>query len=306
VSPPNDQAKSRAQKIFQTPLIFNIHEAKGLEYRDIVVFDFASEYRSEFRSICEGVEAIDENQELGYARAKDKTDKSLEVYKFFINSLYVAVTRSIQNLIWIESEPEQRLLNLLKVPAKTKEIDFKLEESSLEDWRAEAIRLEKQGKLEQAAQIHKLILGDKQPVPWKVFGSEDIDSVSGIFSQQQTMKIDKNERQVLFQYSLVDDVVVWKNHLLKYRGKTVMGDELTSIRNKYHLDYLGKNYSNLEKKIQTYGIDFLNPFGQTPLHLAAYLGVLPLVQVLLNSGASVDHRDNWGRTALIISAYRAL
>lgn len=303
---PNDEVKLKAQKIFQTPLIFNIHEAKGLEYRDIILFDFASEYREEFRHICDGIAALEEKEFLNYSRAKDKTDKSMEIYKFFINSLYVAVTRSMQNLLWIESSPEQKLLDLLILPKRTNQLDLQLEESSLEDWRAEALRLEKQGKFEQALKIHKLILLDKQPVPWKVIGSEQIDQFSRIFSQQQTTKVDKNERQVLFHYSLVDDVSMWKNHLAKYRGKTVLSDELLSIKNKYHLEYLGKNYSNLEKKIQTYGIDFQNPFGQTPLQVAAYLGVQPLIQILLKSGASMDRRDNWGRLPLAIAIYRAL
>jgi hypothetical protein len=245
-------------------------------------------------------------ESLTYARARDKTDKSLEIYKFFINSLYVAITRSVQNLIWVESSPQQELLNLLRIPERSNQLDLQLEESSLDDWRAEALRLEKQGKFEQASQIHRLILGDKQPVPWKVIDSEEINHISRIFVQQQTAKIDKNERQNLFHFSLIDEVSLWKAHLIKYRGKTVLTDEQLNIKNKYHLEYLGKNYSNLEKKIQIYGIDFQNPFGQTPLHVACYLGVQPLIQILLKSGASNDFRDNWGRLPLASAVHRAL
>ena len=53
----------------------------------------------------------DLEQDIKYARAKDKTDKSLEVYKFYINALYVAITRAVKNLYWIESNPKQALLD---------------------------------------------------------------------------------------------------------------------------------------------------------------------------------------------------
>ena len=37
-------------------------------------------------------------------RARDKTDKSLEVYKFYVNALYVALTRAVRNVYLIESD----------------------------------------------------------------------------------------------------------------------------------------------------------------------------------------------------------
>ncbi len=303
---PNDEAKARARAYFQTPLVFNVHEAKGLEYRDIIVFDFVSEYQKEFREICEGIEDINTIENLDYSRAKNKSDKSLEVYKFFINSLYVAITRSVQNLIIIENCLSHKIFDLLDYPTSTNNVDIELEESTQDEWRAEARRLEQQGKLDQAAEIHKLILGDKKPVPWQILDLEEMNKTHLAIQSQTMSKVDKTTRQTLFQYALVDDVVPLQEVLQRYRGKTDLNEEFKSIKNKYHLEYLGKNFSSLETKFKAYGVDFQNPFNHTPLHLAAQLGVTNFLQNLLNLGAKVDSRDNWGRTALTLCLHSAL
>ena len=55
-----------------------------------------------FLDIADGLDHAALNQEFKYARAKNKTDKSMEVYKFYINSLYVAITRAIKSVYLIE------------------------------------------------------------------------------------------------------------------------------------------------------------------------------------------------------------
>jgi hypothetical protein len=76
-----DEDKAEARKYFSTPLLFSVHEAKGLEYDNIVLFRFASNNRADFADIVEGVAAEDLTAEtLDYRRARDKSDKSLEVY----------------------------------------------------------------------------------------------------------------------------------------------------------------------------------------------------------------------------------
>jgi superfamily I DNA/RNA helicase len=100
-----DEDKAEARKHFATPLLFSIHEAKGLEYENIVLYRFISDHRAEFSEIVDGVEPADLAVDtLDYRRAKDKSDKSLEVYKFFVNALYVALTRAIRNVYVIESD----------------------------------------------------------------------------------------------------------------------------------------------------------------------------------------------------------
>jgi hypothetical protein len=109
-----DEDKAEARKHFATPLLFSIHEAKGLEYENIVLYRFISDHRSEFSDIVEGVAKADLAVEtLDYRRARDKSDKSLEVYKFFVNALYVALTRAIKNIYVIESDTGHALFGLL-------------------------------------------------------------------------------------------------------------------------------------------------------------------------------------------------
>ncbi|WP_305822327.1 UvrD-helicase domain-containing protein [Massilia brevitalea] len=111
-----DEDKAEARKHFDTPLIFSVHEAKGLEYDSIVLYRFVSDNRAEFSAIAEGVGADDlAGDELEYSRAKDKSDKSLEIYKFYVNALYVALTRAIRSVYLVESDSGHPLLRLLDI-----------------------------------------------------------------------------------------------------------------------------------------------------------------------------------------------
>ena len=51
-----------------------------------------------------------EGEELDYRRARDKTDKSLEINKFYVNALYVAMTRARQGL-WISGDAQKPTKN---------------------------------------------------------------------------------------------------------------------------------------------------------------------------------------------------
>ncbi|RKZ77377.1 MAG: hypothetical protein DRQ57_00005, partial [Gammaproteobacteria bacterium] len=75
----------------------------------------------------------------------------LEIFKFYVNALYVAITRAICNLYWVETNPKHRLFNLLDLQAVTGDLDnLPQNESTLDEWRKEAHKLEMQGKQEQA------------------------------------------------------------------------------------------------------------------------------------------------------------
>jgi UvrD-like helicase C-terminal domain len=303
---PNEQVKERAKAYFKTPLVFTVHDAKGLEYKNIIIFDFISEYRDEFNDICAGVDSVSDTRELKFSRAKDKSEKSLEVYKFFINSLYVAVTRAIESLIIVESRTDHRAYELLGYPEIQDEFNWISEESNLEEWRAEARRLESQGKAEQAETIHKLILKDKQQVPWKVMDPKHFVRFGEAISRKQLTKIEKEDRTWLYHYSVADGVEPWQKIFEINKGKSAPQELLATINNKYHHDYLGKNYSNLRRKIESYGIDFQNPFGRTPVQTASVLGIKELVEALTEEGADANRRDLWGRTALGLSICRAI
>lgn len=160
-----DEDKAEARKFFQTPLVFPIHEAKGLEYENIVLHRFVSDHRAEFGQIAEGVAPADlASDTLDYRRAKDKTDKSLEIYKFYVNALYVALTRATRNVYLIESDTGHALLGLLGIESGGDGLQVEAKAASLEDWQKEARKLELQGKQEQADAIRQNIL-KQAPVP---------------------------------------------------------------------------------------------------------------------------------------------
>src|SRR5262249_62049170 len=120
-----------------------------------------------FREITRGISAEDVfEDDLRYARAREKSDKSLEIYKFHINALYVAITRAVENLYLIEAHPGQRLFEVLGLKLWKDRLDLADQGSSLEEWRQEARRLELQGKQEQAEEIRTQIRKLK-PGPWQ-------------------------------------------------------------------------------------------------------------------------------------------
>src|SRR5690606_12890517 len=82
----SDEQKAEARRRFSTPLVFSVHEAKGLEYDTVILYDIVSSERAAYRELTSGVTHADiDTAVLAYARAKDKTDKSLEAYKFYVN-----------------------------------------------------------------------------------------------------------------------------------------------------------------------------------------------------------------------------
>lgn len=61
--------------------------------------------RTAYAELCDGVSPADLlREELDYRRGRDKGDKSSELYKFYVNALYVAMTRAVQTLTLVESD----------------------------------------------------------------------------------------------------------------------------------------------------------------------------------------------------------
>ena len=93
--------------------MFSIHEVKGLEYEHIILYNIIAYAKQQFNDIASGLLPEDLQQELVYIRAKDKKDKSLEIYKFYINAFYVAITRAIDELYIVEENLDHPFLKLL-------------------------------------------------------------------------------------------------------------------------------------------------------------------------------------------------
>ncbi len=149
----DEKAKQEAMDIFQTPLVFTVQEAKGLEYENVILFDFISNESKKFFDIISDIEKHDLEKELKYSRPKDKTDRELDIYKIYINSLYVAFTRGIENLYIVEQK-EHKIWELLGIVESKKTI-FEKTSSKEKEWINEAKRLEKFGRVEQVKKINE-------------------------------------------------------------------------------------------------------------------------------------------------------
>ncbi|MBT9098947.1 PhoH family protein [Methylovulum psychrotolerans] len=294
--------KPAAQQHFRTPLVFTIQEAKGLEYENIILYNFLSQEEARYREICKGVDLADLDLDIKYARAKDKTDKSLEVYKFYVNALYVALTRAIKNLYWIESSPKQPLLDLLGLRDAQASLQLASQNSSLDAWRQEAHKLELQGKQEQAERIRNEILKQKTP-DWQVITPATLPELK----RKALEGNDKNARFALFEYSLVyeyrDSILALDKVGFKAAKQPDKG--LQMLQQKHYVAYSFKKPDAVLKQVSQYGTDFRNMFNQTPLMVATWMGNSEVVKALADLGADTEKVDGNGLTALQIALAQA-
>ena len=290
--------KPLAQQYFRTPLIFTIQEAKGLEYENIILYNFLSQEESRYREISRGVSLADLEQDIKYARAKDKTDKSLEIYKFYINALYVALTRAIKNLYWIENNPKQPLLDLLGLRNAQESLQLASQQSSLDAWRLEAHKLELQGKQEQAERIRSEILKQKTP-DWQVIAPPILAELK----QKAYDHADKNARMLLLEYALVyeDRNIIINLHGTGFKAAQHPEKSLQMLQQKHYSAYGFKKPDAVLRQVDQYGPDFRNIFNQTPLMAAAWMGNTEAIKALVELGADTEKVDNNGLTAFQIA-----
>lgn len=307
-----DEDKAAARQHFSTPLLFSIHEAKGLEYDNIVLYRFVSDHRAEFADIVDGVSAADlQVDTLEYRRARDKQDKSLEVYKFFVNALYVALTRAVRNLYLIESDLRHPLFDLLEV-RDSGQVSLKVQQSSLEDWQKEARKLELQGKQEQADAIRKDILKQATP-PWPVFDqahTEELmrkvfqDKAPGNKHKQQLLEIAACHNLPTLS-SCLHSVAKFQpglglyESLLQHRAYDKPEPAgLKTLRRKSYTTYAGRHTKDILRQCEQFGLEHRLPMNLTPLMAAAASGNVPLVQALVERGADREATDHFGCNAL--------
>lgn len=293
-----DEDKNEARRHFTTPLLFSIHEAKGLEYENIILYRFVSDHRAEFNQIVEGVARSSLDIEtLDYRRPRDKSDKSLEVYKFFVNALYVALTRAIKNLFILESDTTHPLFGLLDLAAG-RQLKVDARQSSKEDWQKEACRLELQGKQEQADAIRRTILKQSAP-PWPIFDEAWLkQSLIKVFREQAP---GSKSKQQLLEYATYHDEPVLAEWLImeaKYDAAKSFERQRPTLSRKSYIPYFAHNFKEILKQCDQYGIEHRLPMNQTPLMAAAVAGNIPLVEALLERGADRETTDQYGYNAL--------
>ena len=300
-----NEDKALAKTFFNTPLLFSIQEAKGLEYENIILFNAISGYDKEFRELTNGVTQEDLKEEnLKYSRGKDKTDKSLDEYKFYVNSLYVGITRAVKNLYLIETNKKHELLTLLGLTNFKQQSSVKDQTSSKEDWQREAHRLEMQGKQEQADAIRNQIL-QVQPVPWEITTRE---MLKGLVKQALNPEsFNKKAKDRLFEYALYYGEQSYFNQLsaLKYRPADRWEQEGKGILKRMLSEYQQDNVKALEPKLIKYGVDFRNELNLSPFMLAISYGATQITEHLIKNGAKTNLTDNFGRNALQLALLKA-
>tara|TARA_B100000745_G_scaffold295684_1_gene240090 strand:+ start:492 stop:3359 length:2868 start_codon:yes stop_codon:yes gene_type:complete len=295
------EQKPEAERIFSTPLVFSIQEAKGLEYENIILFNFVHQEQQIFKEIASGVSLGDlDVSELKYARAKNKTDKSLEAYKFYINALYVAVTRAVSSLYIVESSLQHALLNLLDLQRFTGELDLAKQESTFEEWQKEAHKLELQGKQEQAENIRKHIL-KQQPVPWKPLQGDEMQRLL-----EAAKDNNKKAKLQLMEYSLLHQGLGYLSQLEQDGFKAVSSmlnknngtqKAINTVYKNHFMLYTVKQHQGVLREIDKYGVDHRNRFNMTPLMTAAYAGNHELVETIIERGAETSLIANHGLNA---------
>ncbi len=297
-----NEDKAEARRIFKTPLLFSIHEAKGLEYENIILVNFISDNHKEFREITSGVDPSDikDGQEIKFSRGKDKTDKSLDVYKFYINSLYVAITRAVENLYLLEASPKHEILKLLDLVETRDKIGISQQKSSMEDWKQEANKLEKQGKKEQAEEIRNNLL-KIQPTPWEPLLKENLPQLKA--EALNADNYNKKAKDLLFHYSLIynDTVAIEELVAHKYRRAEDPEKERNSLFRTHYAPYKAENINMLTAEINKYGINYRDRFNLTPLLAAVYSGSVKLIKFLQENGADSTVLDNEGKNALQVA-----
>ena len=143
------------------------------------------------------------------------------------------------------------------------------QDSSLDEWRIEAQRLELQGKQEQAENIRNQIL-KQQPVPWEVLHGEPLEQLQ----HKAIVENNKKAKIALFEYALVYRDQPRLNALIKSRfAPASTPDRGRRLLNKKHfMPYELKHPGAVLRQTDQYGIDFRNLFNQTPLMIASRLG----------------------------------
>ncbi len=330
-----DEDKPAARQVLHTPLVFSVHEAKGLEYPHVLLLGLVSSQRQAYAEVCEGVtEAALQGDGLEFRRARDKADKSLELYKFQVNALYVAMTRAVETLTLVEQDSGHPLLGLLGLQPGESSAQ-PVARSTQDEWAQEARRLELQGKDEQAQAIRDTFLQHK-PVPWAAWSRPLVEEL--VPKALDPKNPSGKPRQTLFDYALWHGQHEWVQRLgeagyaparglmndrefagagtllpPRYTDELLWQERQKLVRravgalHQRHLQpYQTRSFKDILRAADSHGPDHATPVGATPLMLAAAAGNAPLVQALLAKGADPGRCDEFGHSAWDHAVGRAM
>lgn len=300
-----EEDKPAARARFGTPLLFSVLESKGLEYENVILFRLVSSERKLFAELAEGISpgdlAVDA---LQYSRAHDKADRSSEAYKFFINALYVALTRAVKNVWLVEDDPKHPLLALLGVPFDGQLLTSGVRQASMEDWQREAHRLEAHGKLEQLEAIRSSVLR-VMPTPWKPFdGKAMLELVSKALDPAG---VSRKAREQLSDALIFhpDPFAAEELQALGFRDLATQARLKDAACERLLAGFESKKFKGVLENTEKYGLEYRSMYNLTPLMMAAFAGNLELVEALLARGASREARDHLGLQPLHWALRRA-
>jgi hypothetical protein len=327
-----DEDKPAARERFRTPLIFSVHEVKGLEYPHIILFNLISGSRADYAEICRDVSPADlAKDDLQYRRARDKADKSLEIYKFYVNALYVAMTRAVETLVLAESDMRHPLLSLLNLKEDAGGLTGATQVSTRQEWALEARKLELQGKQEQARSIRDTFLKFK-PTPWQPWSEAAIRALEprALDARDPSTKL----KQALMDYGLwhsqqkfIEDLAHKTNFhaaaAIATRGfvenqssqrsyfdgrdrESPVAKAMKAQSGRLLRPYSERAFKPVLAECDLYGVDHRVPCGATPLMMAARAGNLALAEALVQRGADLAVTDEYGHTAWMVALCRAV
>ncbi len=289
----DSRVKEEARRQFKTPLIFSVHEAKGLEYENVVLLNFISDHSNEFKEIIRGVETSAlQDDSLQYSRPADKSDKDAEIYKFYINSLYVAITRAVKNIYLFEKQVSHPALELLSLKQSGKILQVAEQQSNKEEWLEEAGRLELQGKYEQAEQIRAKYLGYEYISPQQL---EQIKLLALDPSKKEGEV--KRERKQLFQYAQSNYKIEWIDQLarLQFPRAVLYMKELRQDGKEYAKNCRLGRREEVGRVVKKYGPDFALPDnGVTGIMLSLLHGQDTITDYFISQKVNVTRAENAG------------
>jgi len=292
-----NEDKAEARKWFKSPLLFSIHEVKGLEYESVILFNLISACKQEFSIICSGIDPKElDGDEVRYSRSRDKFDDSSEVYKFYINGLYVALTRSTSNVYFLEERADHEMFELLNLKSSVSQMTIQTARSSQSEWRQEVIRLEQQGKQEQADDIRRMFFEQIKPVTWEPVTSTNIGELMRLALDKDNFN--KKAKDKLFDYALMNELKGYAASLAQsgYKRALQFDTERGSLFRKHYAPFLSDQEKMIEQEIKKYGVDYRDAFNLTPLMAASMTGAVKIVHMLLRVGADKSLNDNFGKT----------
>ena len=296
----DNSQKAEIKKYFKTPLIFSIQEAKGLEYENIILVNFITTNHKEFKTIAEGVEPENLKDNLQFSRVKDKSNKELEVYKFYINSLYVAFTRAIENLHIIEVNKNHKILELLGLVEQQQKISIDMKQSSDEEWHKEAQKLKKQGKIEQSEAIEKEL--NKNRINKIILSKEELDLLQKEALNEKLFN--KQAKDKLFAYAKqeIDRGLLRSLILFKYKKADTFLSELERDFKIFHTSCILGKLTEIKKYTQKYNtISYSNEDGLNGLMIGAISENIETINYFLEEGMDKNLRNKKGLSAFELS-----